>query len=213
MKDRAMNIEKPKVYLAGPTVFLEDFSERFIEMKRICSDFGFEGVAPIDNQVGLEGHESGKDLCMKIVLADRDLMDRLDGGIFCLDEVRRSTEMDPGTAVEIGYMYRAGKPLSGWVTDGRFYPEKVHEYFKGVGISKAFKNAQGGTSGTERDADGNLIHSAGCYVHGMAQGFIELSGGQIFPNPDWKVAFTQAARNVAELLHQERSLSLPKPTL
>ena len=38
----------------------------------------------------------------------------------------------PGTAFEIGYMSARGKPICGWTEDGRFYPQKVENYFKRV---------------------------------------------------------------------------------
>ncbi len=40
-------------------------------------------------------------------------MDTLDGGLFCLDPFRRSSEMDPRTAFEVGYMRALGKPMAG----------------------------------------------------------------------------------------------------
>ena len=38
--------------------------------------------------------------------------------------------MDPGSAVEIGYMYALGKPLCGYTSDGREYTQKVAAYFE-----------------------------------------------------------------------------------
>lgn len=189
----------PKIYLAGPMVFYSDPVFVFEKMKEICARHGLEGVAPLDNQIGLEGIAPGKELILKIVQADFSLMDRLDGGIFCLDPFRRSPEMDPGTAVEIGYMKAQGKPMSGWTTDGRDYPEKVRDYFSSVfgqALSATPANDQGGTSGTCRDPDGILVHSDGMVQNGMTQGGIELSGGAVFYDSDWEKAFESAARKL-----------------
>lgn len=171
----------------------------FNEMRAICARYGLEGVAPIDNQLDLQGLAPGHDTLMAIVRADRTLMDRLDGSLVCLDPFRRSTEMDPGTAVEIGYLHALGKPMAGWTRDGRSYPEKVADFFRERGEALNFteSNATGATSGSLRDPDGILVHSEGMVANGMAPGFIELSGGAVFSDPDWRVAFEAAARNLA----------------
>lgn len=188
------NKKKPRVYLAGPTVFEEDPTGIFEEMKKICARHGMEGVSPLDNQIGLEGISPGKPLILKIAQADLDLMDKLDGGIFCLDPFRRGTEMDPGTAVEIGFMKAQHKPMAGWTTDGREYPEKVRAFFEKSGevLTATKPNDQGGTSGLTRDPDGILVHSDGMVQNGMTQGSIELSGGVVGIDTDWKKAFEQA---------------------
>ena len=199
------NRKKPQVYLAGPTVFEEDPTGIFEEMKKICLKHGIEGVSPLDNQIGLEGIAPGKDLILKIVQADFDLMDKLDGGIFCLDPFRRSTEMDPGTAVEIGYMKAQKKPLAGWTKDGREYPEKVRDLFAKTGesLTETQANDQGGTSGSTRDPDGILVHSDGMVQNGMTQGGIELSGGRVGIDADWKKAFEQAVISIKEQFIQQ----------
>ena len=45
----------PTVYLAGPMVFYPDPSSVFGRMKEICIHHGLQGVAPLDNQIALEG--------------------------------------------------------------------------------------------------------------------------------------------------------------
>ena len=42
------------VYLAGPTVFLPDAEAAFDTMKKILARYDLTGIAPVDNQVGLE---------------------------------------------------------------------------------------------------------------------------------------------------------------
>jgi nucleoside 2-deoxyribosyltransferase len=190
-------MDLPRVYLAGPIVFYEDPNPFFDAMKEICAHHGLIGVAPLDNQIGLEGLAPGKQTITAIVAADYELMPTLDGAIFCLDPFRRSTEMDPGTAVEIGFMCALKKPMAGWTIDGRSYPEKVHGFFKGEGITHTAANATGGTSGNERDLDGVLIHSEGCVQNGMAHCGIELAGGKVFAHQDWKRAFEAAVMHLA----------------
>ena len=193
---------RPKIYLAGPMVFYPDPDATFAEMKRICAACRLDGVAPIDNQIALQGRRPGKPLIRAIVKADIALMNRLDGGLFCMDGFRRAPDMDPGTAFEIGYMHAKGLPLCGWTEDGRPYPAKVAAYFKNVfgeklHVTKA--NPKGGTSGSERDPDNILVHSQGCVQNGMMHIGIDLSGGKVFADPDWRKAFAAAAAHLATL--------------
>ena len=194
---------RPKVYLAGPMVFYPDAEATFRAMKRICARHGLAGVAPTDNQAALRGIKPGKTLMRAIVKADLALMDRLDGGLFCLDGFRRAPDMDPGTAFEIGYMAARGKPGCGWTADGRSYPLKVAAYFRrnfGATLHTADPNRRGGTSGAARDPDDILVHSQGCVQNGMVHVGIELGGGRVFADIDWRVAFDRAAAHLAKML-------------
>ena len=54
--------------------------------------FALIGVAPLDNQIGLEHLPPGKQLLEQIVIADIALMDRLDAGIFHRETARDRLE-------------------------------------------------------------------------------------------------------------------------
>ena len=206
--------KKIRIYLAGPMVFYPDPLSVFDEMKTICAKYGLEGVAPIDNQMGLEGLIPGRALNLKIVQADFDLMETLDGGIFCLDPWRRSPEMDNGTALEAGYMKALKKPMAGWTADSRPYPEKVSDYFTNVfgkPLTSTGANSTGATSGDLRDPDGMLVHSYEMVQHGMVQGAIELSGGTVYCDPDWKIAFEKAVQTLAQHFFPKTNPQLNAP--
>jgi nucleoside 2-deoxyribosyltransferase len=164
-------------------------------MKMLCADQGLIGVAPVDNQIGLEQMAPGKALLERIVRADMDLMRTLDAGVFCLDGFRRGPEMDAGTAFEVGYMAALGKPISGWTRDPRPYPVKVADFFRdsfGLELVATEPNAVGGTSGLLRDADGFLVHSEACVQNAMVHVGIELAGGSVSADANWEVAFAGA---------------------
>jgi nucleoside 2-deoxyribosyltransferase len=197
--------DRPTVYLAGPMVFEPDPDAIFAAMKAICAEHGLDGIAPLDDQVGLEGAPPGRALVTAIVRADIALMRRLDAGLFCLDGFRRGPEMDPGTAFEIGFMCALGKPMTGWTRDPRAYPERVAAFFRdtfGLELHATEPGRVGGTSGELRDPDGILVHSKGCLQNAMVDIGIELRGGRVFADPDWRVAFGQAAAHLAERLRQ-----------
>lgn len=193
----------PRVYLAGPMVFDPDPIAIFDRMKALCRVHGVIGVAPLDNQMGLEGVPPGKDLLKRIVRADIALMDTLDAAVFCLDGFRRGPEMDAGTAFEVGYMKALRKPIAGWTRDTRPYPERVAEFFRctfGQQITRTAAGLVGGTSGSLRDPDGVLVHSEGCLQNAMVHVGIELAGGIVVADANWERAFSLAVESVAAQL-------------
>lgn len=194
------SLDLPQVYLAGPAVFDPDPDAIFAVMKTICLRHNLQGVSPLDNQIGLEGAAPGRSLAHAIVQADIALMRRVDAGVFCLDGFRRGPEMDPGTAFEVGFMHALGKPLSGWTSDPRPYPERVLAYFEQTFQRRLVADeatGTGGRSGALRDPDGILVHSEGCMQNAMVHAGIELTGGAIAVHTDWQVAFDAAIRHLA----------------
>jgi nucleoside 2-deoxyribosyltransferase len=194
---------RPRVYIAGPMVFYPDAGQRFQEMKRILSDCDLDGRAPLDNQLGLEAEAPGRALARAIYAADEDLMRNVEGAIFNLDPFRRGTEMDAGTAFEVGYCRALGLPIVGWTIDARFYPAKVRDFMREayqLELYQTAPNASGATSGTLRDADGVLVHSHGLYQNLMIEMAIEAAGGKVCASPDWKTAFAGAAHALANLI-------------
>ena len=191
-----------RVYLAGDLVFRPGALALFERLRGICREVGIEGVAPLDGQAAVQGMPPGEATIMAIVTADRDLMDRCDAGLFCLDPFRRGADMDPGTAVEIGYMFGQGKALCGYTVDGRGYPSKVRSYFKDAWHGALRERAADGlaASGSLEDPDGMLVHSEGMVQNGMTEGFIRLSGGRVFADSDFIEAFRQAAAHLAGLI-------------
>jgi nucleoside 2-deoxyribosyltransferase len=190
----------PRVYLAGPMVFYPDPEATFEIMKLICRQEGLEGVAPVDGQVSLEGIAPGRDLYRRIVEADFRLMDACDAALVCLNPIHGAVEMDAGTAVEIGYLYARGKPMSGWTTETATFGERIRSHCGPTVTSEA--NETGATSGLERDARGLLVHSSELLQHGMAQMPIEMSGGRVFSaGAGWSRAFRNAAGDLAARLN------------
>ena len=130
-------------------------------------------------------------------------MCRVDGAIFNLDPFRRGTEMDAGTAFEVGYCRALGLPISGWTIDARPYPIKVRDFMKDayqLHLQETAPNTSGATSGALRDADGMLVHSEGMVQNLMIEMAIEAAGGAVFTSADWQAAFGRAARCLTDLL-------------
>jgi nucleoside 2-deoxyribosyltransferase len=184
-------------------VFEIDPPAIFDRMKALCLAHGVVGVAPLDNQIGLEGVAPGRDLLERIVRADIALMNSLEAAVFCLDGFRRGPEMDAGTAFEVGYMTALGKPIAGWTRDIRPYPRRVADFFHstfGERLSQATAGSVGGTSGLSRDPDGILVHSEDCLQNAMVHVGIELGGGVVAADPNWERAFSLAVTSLADQL-------------
>lgn len=194
------------IYLAGPMIFWKNHEAVFKKMKLVLQRLGLEGVSPLDNQIGLESKSVGVELSLEIFSADVDLMNKVDAAIFCLDPFRRGTEMDPGTAFELGYCYSMNLPIVGWTSDIRPYPEKVAAFFKKTynqSIRTAQKLASGGSSGSYRDPDDVLVHSDGMMQNLMIDCAILRSGGIICADNDWVRAFSDSAIHLKSMLSNQ----------
>jgi nucleoside 2-deoxyribosyltransferase len=193
-------------------VFDPDPLPIFTRMKTLCREQGLVGVAPLDNQIGLEHLPPGKPLLERIVRADIELMDQLEAAVFCLDSFRRGPEMDAGTAFEIGYMKALRKPLAGWTRDTRLYPARVADFLRdtfGHELVTTAPGAVGGTSGLLRDQDGILVHSEDCVQNAMVHVGIELGGGAIVADRNWENAFRGAIASIVRQLGHTTNADTP----
>ena len=80
-----LNTQKLRVYLAGPEVFLIDAIE-IGRKKALCSEYGFEGLCPFDNEVSKDGVETQADLL--IYSTNIPMLRESDFGIFNLTPFR-----------------------------------------------------------------------------------------------------------------------------
>ena len=102
----------PRVYLAGPEVFLPDAMAIGAEKRRLCTAHGFEGLFPLDASLDLVGL-SKQEAARRIALSNEGLMKSADAVIANLTPFR-GVSMDAGSAFEIGYMRALGKTLMGY---------------------------------------------------------------------------------------------------
>lgn len=108
---------KIKLYIAGFDVFFENSAELGNEMKKICSDFGFKGLYPLDNN-----YDTSKD----IFNSNLSMIDESDAVIANLNSFRGNC-MDDGTAFEIGYAFAKQKIIYGYISDKRTLRERMGE--------------------------------------------------------------------------------------
>jgi nucleoside 2-deoxyribosyltransferase len=134
----------PKIYLAGPEVFLPDAVAIGAQKKILCAEFGFVGLFPLDHEL------SGENIDEKIFAANVALMRQADAGIFNLSPFR-GVNADPGTAFELGFFTALGKPTFAYTQHADDHFERVSKSF-GVHVTP---------EGQHCDASGLLIENFG----------------------------------------------------
>jgi nucleoside 2-deoxyribosyltransferase len=100
---------RPKIYLAGPEVFLADAKAFCRRKNELCSEYGFEGLTPFDNEAA--STPANRDL--SIYRANIAMLLRADCGIFNLTPFR-GPHADVGTIFELGLLTGLGKPAFGY---------------------------------------------------------------------------------------------------
>ncbi len=115
-----------KLYLAGPAVFRKDAFTYANALKKACSEHGFIGVFPLDNDV---------DSCCasEIKYANINLIRKCDGVIADYTPFR-GPGLDGGTAYEIGFAEALGKPVVAFSGDTRDYLCRVNEWMSGAPV-------------------------------------------------------------------------------
>jgi nucleoside 2-deoxyribosyltransferase len=104
--------DEMRVYLAGPDVFLPDPGALADRKRKLCADYGFVGLSPLDNDISLEGltrHEAA----WRIGAANEDMIRSCHLLIANLTPFR-GPSADVGTAYEMGFARALGLPVFGY---------------------------------------------------------------------------------------------------
>lgn len=109
-----LDVEKkrPRIYLAGPEVFLPDAEDIGRRKSTLADAMGFEGVFPLDASLDLSGLTK-LEQARRISNANEALMRNCDLLIANLTPFRGAS-MDSGTAFEVGFMRALGRPVFGY---------------------------------------------------------------------------------------------------
>lgn len=131
MADMSKPLTNPRIYLAGPEVFLPNALDIGREKARLAAAAGFEGLFPLDQSLALDGL-SPREKAARIYAADRDMMHACD---LCIANLTpfRGVSMDSGTAFEVGFMQALGKPVFGYTNVPADYRQRA-EAFRARGI-------------------------------------------------------------------------------
>lgn len=114
----------PRIYLAGPDVFLPDSAARFAELRAACARLGLEGLAPSDGDIPADFHGSDDERARRIYQGNLRRIEAADGVIAHLCGFR-GLEPDSGTVFEVGYAAALGKPVVAYGVPPGSYAERV----------------------------------------------------------------------------------------
>ncbi len=105
-----------KAYLAGPDIVRKNAIEYCNQQKEICRKYGIIPLHPIDNP-----QASSAD-----IIARADIKTITEADIIIANfNPYAGMLVDDGTAFECGYAHALGKRFYGYLSDSRFYEEKV----------------------------------------------------------------------------------------
>ncbi len=122
---------RPRLYLAGPDVFLADALAVGARKVALCAAQGFEGLFPLDAAM-VEREVSARG----IYHANIDLLRRSDGVIANLTPFR-GISADVGTVYEVAYALALGKPVFAYTEDAASLGPRIRAAL-GSGTDPAF---------------------------------------------------------------------------
>lgn len=110
-----------KIYIAGPDVFELDSIEIGKKYTKLCKDYGFIGLYPLDNVINFKQRK--QKIAQDIFIANKKLLDECDIVIANLNSFR-GKESDSGTVWECGYASALGKKVYAYISRDTTYLEQ-----------------------------------------------------------------------------------------
>ena len=159
----------PRVYLAGPDVFLPAPVAWLERKKAICARHGLAGISPFDALADPPSAWAMLAEWQTIGLRNEAHIAAADAVIANLTPFR-GPSADVGTVFEIGFMRALGRPVFGYATTARPFTERTLDW---MGASAGPEN------GPERDAEGLLVERFGLFDNLMIAAGIVASGGEL----------------------------------
>ncbi|MBU0720661.1 nucleoside 2-deoxyribosyltransferase [bacterium] len=109
-----------KIYIAGPDVFEPDSIEIGKKYSKLCGEYGFVGMYPLDNSIDFD--QPKQKVAHDIFKANEELIKKADIVIANINAFR-GKEADSGTVWECGYAYGLGKKVYGYMNKKLSYIE------------------------------------------------------------------------------------------
>lgn len=122
-------MKKLKIYIAGPSVFLQNAKEYGDNLKEICEKYGFVALHPLDNEISFEEEITKKEMATKIKIGNTNFIKEADLIVADLNSFR-GFEMDSGTAYECGYGDALNKKIFGFMDDTKSIIDKYPNTLK-----------------------------------------------------------------------------------
>lgn len=106
---------RPKIYLAGPEVFLAEAAAIGRRKTELCAQFGFEGLFPLETAMA-DGRAAADRPDRRIFRENMRMIRAADCGIVNLTPFR-GPSADVGTVFELGVLAGSGKPCFAYSND------------------------------------------------------------------------------------------------
>ncbi len=165
----------PRIYLAGPDVFLPQVSELFEAKKKICLEHGLLGCSPLDNELKLK-KLAPTAAGLAIARANEQLMQTCDAIIANLTPWD-GPSADVGTAFEVGFMRALGKPCFAYSNDPRGFEQRVEVHALDNDLGPIGRTADG----QKCTGSGRVIEAFQMHDNLMLDGAVHMSGGCFAP--------------------------------
>lgn len=162
--------ERPRVYLAGPDVFLRDAVAQGERKTAVCARYGLTGVFPFDAEARVDPYASGQDAGYRISEANETL---IRGCVAVIANMTpfRGISADVGTAYEMGFGRALGLVVFAYTNVLAPLVERAHRVL-GPGTGR---DASGGL----RDAQDMAVEEFDLTDNLMLEGGIRASGGTL----------------------------------
>ena len=159
--------QKPKLYLAGPEVFLPNATEMAEKQRQLCEKYGFISLHPMDNNINL----SDQSMQTAVQIYRSDVSQIRECNIVVANcNTFRGMLMDDGTAYEIGYGNALGKPAYGYIASLNSLTERTRSQYPCRQLA----------DGTTIDQDGYLVtDDFGTSINLMMQCGMLDTGGRL----------------------------------
>ena len=158
----------PRVYLAGPEVFLADPSAIGERKRAICARHGLLGIFPGDAEPPRDPALAPQGCALAISQAMEAAMRSCDAMIVNLTPFR-GVSADVGSVYEMGFMRGLGRPVFGYTHDPLCYRDRV--------ARACADTLRQRITDEQEDADGMAIENFGLHDNLMLAGGLAASGG------------------------------------
>jgi nucleoside 2-deoxyribosyltransferase len=188
----------PRVYLAGPDVFLPAPEAWAARKQAACARHGLQGVTPLDSLAQEPAAWAALPLWRRIALRNEAHIRSCAAVIANLTPFR-GPSADVGTAYEVGFARALGLPVFGYATVAAPFLDRT--------LAALGPDATADEHGAWWDADGLLVEQFGLFDNLMIEGGILGSGGTLLtedarPTQRWRdlTVFERCVKAMAQRL-------------
>jgi len=159
----------PRVYLAGPDVFVSDAPARGAALKAVCARHGLLGVFPLDAPGDIPAAWQSLPEAHRIARCNEAHI-RASAALIANLTPFRGPSADVGTVYEIGFARGLGLKVFGYATVATAFLDRT---------LSAVGGGRQAADGSWWDQDGLLVEQFGLFDNLMIEGGITESGGAL----------------------------------